>query len=67
MRLELLDTAGWVGLTRSARLDDVGGAIADMARKDGAKSLAMVHVVVLVLDAERAVKMQRVGGSGHRK
>eukprot|EP00798_Chlamydomonas_sp_ICE-L_P014254 gene14254-20228_t len=60
VRLELMDTAGYVGLTRTYNLDDVGGSIADMARREGAKSLAMVHVVVLVLDAQRAVQMQRV-------
>lgn len=43
------------------RYDDVGGALADMARRETARALASAHVAVLVLDAERAVHMQRVG------
>lgn len=42
----------------------MGGAVADMARRETAKALASSHVAVLVLDAERAVRMQRVRSLG---
>lgn len=31
--MELVDTAGWVGQTKTRLYDNVGGAVADMARK----------------------------------
>ncbi|KAG2450086.1 hypothetical protein HYH02_000190 [Chlamydomonas schloesseri] len=58
--VELVDTAGWVGLGRTASYDDVGGAVAAMSRRAALTSLAQVHVVLLVLDAERALASDRV-------
>lgn len=60
VHIELVDTAGWIGVTRGAEYDDVGGTLADMARRESARALAAAHVAVLVLDAQRAVQMQRV-------
>ena len=60
IHMDLVDTAGWVGVTSTSKYDDVGGALADMARRETARALASAHVAVLVLDAERAVRMQRV-------
>ncbi|GAX75370.1 hypothetical protein CEUSTIGMA_g2814.t1 [Chlamydomonas eustigma] len=60
LNIEIVDTAGWVGITKTPKYDDVGGSLASMARNETAKALAACHVAVLVLDAERAVQMQRV-------
>lgn len=38
----------------------VGGAVADLTRRDSLRALNRVNVVLLVLDAERALRTQRV-------
>ena len=58
--MELVDTAGWVGQTKTRLYDDVGGAVAEMARKQTSLALGSCHVAVLVLDAHRAAEEERV-------
>lgn len=58
--MELVDTAGWVGQTKTRLYDDVGGAVAEMARKQTSLALGSCHVAVLVLDAQRAAEEERV-------
>ncbi|GFR41196.1 hypothetical protein Agub_g1866, partial [Astrephomene gubernaculifera] len=58
--VELVDTAGWIGVGDTASYDDVGGEVASMSRRAAFKSLAQVHVVLLVVDARRALSSQRV-------
>ncbi|MEW5303362.1 MAG: hypothetical protein WDW36_006063 [Sanguina aurantia] len=60
MAVELVDTAGWIGVTRTTKFDEVGGGVADLTRKDGTKALNAVNVVLLVLDCEQALRTQRV-------
>ncbi|KAG2495740.1 hypothetical protein HYH03_006338 [Edaphochlamys debaryana] len=59
-RVELIDTAGWIAQNRTACYDDVGGAVATMTRRASTVSLAQVHVVLLVVDAEAALRSERV-------
>ena len=60
VHMELVDTAGWVGQTKTRLYDDVGGAVAEMARKQTSFALGSCHVAVLVLDAHRAAEEERV-------
>eukprot|EP00955_Chlamydomonas_euryale_P006715 71475-Chlamydomonas_euryale.AAC.1 len=57
--MELVDTAGWVGRTRTPSFDDVGGAVADLALRETRRALASCHVALLVVDAERGLRAQR--------
>ncbi|GLI68888.1 hypothetical protein VaNZ11_013435 [Volvox africanus] len=58
--VELIDTAGWIGVGRTASYDDVGGEVASMSRQATLRSLAQVHVALLVVDVERALRSNRV-------
>ncbi|EFJ52006.1 hypothetical protein VOLCADRAFT_56252, partial [Volvox carteri f. nagariensis] len=53
--VELIDTAGWIGVGRTARW-----AVAALSRQCTLRSLAQVHVAVLVVDVERALRSNRV-------
>ncbi|KAG7670962.1 hypothetical protein Ndes2526A_g01249 [Nannochloris sp. 'desiccata'] len=55
--MELVDTAGWVRRARLAAHDDVGGVLAERTLKEGRSVLRFVHVVVLVVDAIRALEL----------
>jgi GTPase len=55
--IELVDTAGWVRKARLAAHDDAGGAVAERTLKEGRTVLRFVHVVVLVVDAVRALEL----------
>jgi ribosome-associated GTPase EngA len=55
--MELVDTAGWVRKARLAAHDDAGGAVAERTLKEGRTVLRFVHVVVLVVDAVRALEL----------
>lgn len=55
--MELVDTAGWVRRARLAAYDDVGGVVAERTLKEGRTVLRFVHVVVLVVDAVRALQL----------
>lgn len=57
--LELVDTAGWVRRARLAAYDDVGGRIVESAMGECRTVLRFVHVVVLVVDAARALHAGR--------
>ncbi|GIL72775.1 hypothetical protein Vretifemale_3083 [Volvox reticuliferus] len=58
--VELIDTAGWIGVGRTASYDDVGGEVASMSRQATLRSLAQIHVALLVVDVERALRSNRV-------
>uniref|UniRef100_A0A7S3R6I4 GTPase Der n=1 Tax=Dunaliella tertiolecta TaxID=3047 RepID=A0A7S3R6I4_DUNTE len=60
IKMELLDTAGYVGATKVSAYDDVGGEVADIAREAALSAMASAHVVVLVLDVAMALKSQKV-------
>lgn len=54
--VELVDTAGWVRKARLSAHDDAGGVVAERTLQEGKTVLRFVHVVVLVVDAARAVE-----------
>ncbi|GLC35718.1 hypothetical protein PLESTB_000487100 [Pleodorina starrii] len=58
--VELIDTAGWIGVGRPGSYDDVGGEVALMSRQATLRALAQVHVALLLVDAERALRSNRV-------
>ena len=55
--MELVDTAGWVRRARLSAHDDAGGVVAERTLKEGRTVLRFVHVVVLVVDAVRALEL----------
>ncbi|KAF5842815.1 hypothetical protein DUNSADRAFT_4699 [Dunaliella salina] len=63
-KIELLDTAGYVGATKVFAYDDVGGEVADIAREAALSAMASAHVVVLVVDVAMALKSQKNSSAG---
>lgn len=59
-QLQITDTAGWMRSARLHDFDDVGGDVALKTLRDGYRSLNMVHVVVIMVDASLAVREDRV-------
>ena len=55
--VELVDTAGWVRRAKLSSHDDVGGVVADRTLREGRTVLRFVHVVLLVVDAARALQL----------
>lgn len=55
--VELVDTAGWVRKARLSAHDDSDGAVAAATLEEALTVLRFVHVVVLVIDACRALEL----------
>lgn len=58
-KVEIVDTAGWVKKTQLKTHDDSQGMVAAQTMQEGRTVLRFVHVVALVIDAVRYVRMMK--------
>lgn len=64
MKVELVDTAGWLKKAALPAHDDVGGYLAAMTLWQGKRAMHAVHVVVLMLDAVKLHDLKQVRTQG---
>ncbi|KAI7838297.1 hypothetical protein COHA_007867 [Chlorella ohadii] len=63
--IELVDTAGWIRRTKLAAYDESGGAVAEQTVAEAKSVMQFVHVVALLVDAQRALELRE--GLTHRE
>ncbi|KAL4448459.1 hypothetical protein ABPG75_005678 [Micractinium tetrahymenae] len=63
--VELIDTAGWIRRTKLAAYDESGGAVAEQTVAEARSVMQFVHVVALLVDAQRALELKE--GLTHRE